>query len=145
MSPYCTNCGSEVEDSWNACPNCGKTLKEAEIPQLQPQQQPQAPVQPQVIQTQPYHRTYSSSWNNNYGSAALIIGIIGLFCGISYAGLVLGIAAIILGGLGISRDENNALAMIGIVLGILDFVCFLFFYFWLSSLFNWLSWFENFW
>ncbi len=142
MSPYCTNCGSEVEELWNACPNCGKILKETEIPQSQPLQQPQITRLPQTIQTRPYQRPFSSSGDNNYGIAAVISALIGIFCGAFYIAPVLGIAAIILGGLGIGRDENNAIAMIGIVLGIFDFVCFLLFYFLFFQWFNWFNWFN---
>ncbi|MFW9998661.1 MAG: zinc-ribbon domain-containing protein [Candidatus Hodarchaeota archaeon] len=142
MSPYCTNCGTELEESWNACPNCGKTLKQEQISQSLPQQQPYIPTQPQAVQVQPYHRTYRPSGSNTYGIAALICGLIGLVLSFTYGAPVLGLAAIVLGGLGISRDDNNAMAMIGVILGIVDFVFFLLFYFLFFSIFNWFNWFN---
>ena len=142
MSPYCTNCGTELEESWNACPNCGKKLKEEEISHSLPQQQPYIPTQPPSVQVQPYQRAYKPTLANPYGIAALICGLLCLIFGISYASPILGIAAIILGGFGISRDENNAMAMIGVILGILDFVFFLLFYLLFFSWFNWFNWFD---
>ena len=56
MSPFCINCGSEIEDSWNACPNCGKVLKEKTI--NQPQPSPRVQMQPQPQQVQPYQQQY---------------------------------------------------------------------------------------
>lgn len=136
MSPYCTNCGTEIEESWKVCPYCGKILKEQETQQTRPQQ-PQISQQ-QPYQTQPYQKVYHPS-SNNYGIAALICGIIGIPLGFFLVGPVLGIVAIIMGGLGISRDDNNAMAVVGIVLGIIDCVLTLVFFFLLFSLFAWFS------
>ncbi len=134
---YCTNCGSEIEDSWNACPNCGKVLRETKAPQQQaaPRIQPPPP--------QPYQRSYSSGGGNIYGTVALVCGLIGLFGVVLYFGIVLGIVAIALGGIGLSRDNNNAMAIIGLILGIIDFVCCIAFYFLifsLLSLFSFVFW-----
>ena len=148
MSPFCIECGKEVEESWNACPSCGKILKEVNVPQPQPQPvaQPQPQPQPQpVAQPQPqpqpyptrlYQRTYSTGGQNSYGTAALVCGIIGLFCG----GILFGIIAIVLGGLGLGRDDNTGMAVIGLVLGLIDFVCFFIMMFWVLS---WFTWFPN--
>ena len=144
MSPYCTNCGNEVEESWNICPNCGKVLKEQEVPHRQPQQQQvqqQVPQQPQPYRVQPYQRKYTGT-GNSYGTAALICGLLGIIFGIFYVGPVLGIIAIIMGGIGISRDDNTAMAAIGLVLGILDFVFFFVFF---LFLFSWLNWMWHWW
>jgi len=138
MSPYCTYCGNEVEESWNVCPNCGKVLKEQVIPQTQPQQQPQMHPQSRPYQVQPYQRVYGPSGGNNYGIAALICGILGIPLGIIFVGPVLGIIAIIMGGIGISKDDNAAIAVIGLVFGILDFVFFFIFFFWFFIWFSWL-------
>ena len=134
MSPYCTSCGSEVEASWNACPNCGKVLRETETPQPQPQIAPQPRPQPppQPYQVQPYRQPYGPPKPTQYGTAALICGLIGICCG-----LFLAIPAIILGALGLKRDENTSMASIGIVLGVIDIIC------WILSLvllFAWTDW-----
>ena len=125
MSPYCTNCGSEVEPSWNTCPNCGKTLRETETPQpetqIAPQPQYQTQPPPQPYQVQPYRQTYGPAKTNQYGTAALICGIIGCCC----FGMVLGPVAIVLGALGTKRDANTSMASAGIVLGIIAFACWI--------------------
>jgi len=140
MSPYCTSCGSELEESWNACPNCGRILRESQVPQQQSISQAQSqPLRaPQPYRVQPYQRSYSSGNGNIYGIVSLVCGLIGLFGAILYFGIVLGIVAIAMGGIGLSRDDNNSMAVIGLILGIIDFVCcfvvsFLFF--------TWLAWF----
>ncbi len=138
--PYCTNCGSEIEDTWNICPNCGKDLKELQAPQQQTislvQQQPQQTPQP--YQAQPFQKTYSSSRGNIFGAVALICGLIGLISAFLYFGIVLGIIAIVLGGIGLGRDDNNGMAVIGIIFGIIDIVLFVLVY---LIIFSWLSWF----
>ncbi len=147
MSPYCINCGKEVEESWNSCPNCGKALKESRVAQTQSIQQP--PTQPQSHQYQrpQSQRTYGSGGSNNFGIAALICGLIGplfgfFILGTIYLGIVFSILTIILGAIGIARDENNILAIIGLLIGIADFLCCLIFYF---LIFSWFSWFSVFW
>ncbi|UCC19755.1 MAG: zinc-ribbon domain-containing protein [Promethearchaeota archaeon] len=135
MSPYCTNCGNEVEDSWNICPNCGKTLKERQAPLVQPQQQIRQQSQP--YQTTTYQRSFTRV-GNSYGTTALICGLLGIFFGIFYIAIFLGIIAMIMGGIGVGRDENPSLATIGLVLGIIDFVLFIIFFFFLFSWWNWM-------
>ncbi|KKK44663.1 hypothetical protein LCGC14_1100730 [marine sediment metagenome] len=131
--PYCINCGQEIQESYNACPNCGKVLKEVIAPQPTPQSypQPQAP-----IQVHPYQRSYSNRGGNTYGIVALILGLVGLVGGIYNFGIVLGIAAVAMGGIGLNRDDNNGMAIAGLILGILDIVLFVFFTFLLFSLWN---------
>jgi len=140
MSPYCTSCGSELEDSWNVCPNCGRELRETQVHQQQPIPQAQLQPQhsPQPYQVQPYQQSYSSGSGNIYGIIALVCGLIGLFGAIVYFGIVLGIVAIAMGGIGLTRDDNNSMAVIGLILGIVDIVCcFLVFF----LIFTMLSWF----
>jgi len=45
--------------------------------------------------------------------------------------------AIIMGGLGLNRDENSSMAIIGLVLGVIDFACFFIAWFWIFSWFAW--------
>lgn len=135
MSPYCTNCGKEVEESWNVCPDCGIVLRERVIQQAQSQQPVQ--MQPQHYQAQPSQHVYSPK-GNTYGTAALICGVLGIVFGIFYVGPVLGIIAIIIAGIGISRDDNAAIAIIGLFFGILDFIFFFIFFFWFFIWLNWL-------
>jgi len=57
---------------------------------------------------------------------------------VAYFGVVLGIVAISMGGIGLNRDDNNSMAVVGLILGIIDLVCcFLFFF----LTFSWLVFF----
>ena len=136
MSPYCINCGSEIEETWNACPNCGKVLRETRIPQQPAMPQPQQAPQPH--QVQPYQRVYSSGGGNTYGIVALVCGLIGLLGALYFLGIVLGIVAMVMGGIGLSRDDNNSMAVIGLILGIIDFVCCILYFFIIFSILSWL-------
>ena len=149
MSPYCTYCGTELEESWNVCPNCGKKLKETEVHPYQIQSQPTL-VQPinqgvtnpyRQPQTQQYQKLYRTRTGYNYGGASIICGIFGLIFGIFFMGVFLGILAMILGGIGISRDESAAMGAIGIVLGIFNLIVFFFFWFIFWLPWNWFPWF----
>ena len=53
---------------------------------------------------------------NRYGTIATILGLIGLCIPL---GLILGPLAIIFGRIGIKKDEENAVAIIGFILGII--------------------------
>ncbi|UCD02033.1 MAG: zinc-ribbon domain-containing protein [Promethearchaeota archaeon] len=148
MSPFCTYCGTEVEDSWNLCPNCGKKLRETEIPQnqvqprLNPYQQTQQTFRNPYQQppVQPYQKIYKAGIGYSYGIASLICGILGIVLGFFFIGFILGIPAIILGSLGISRDENSALGAIGLVLGVIDFIFGFVFFFFLWFPWFWFPW-----
>jgi len=135
MSPYCTKCGNEVEESWRVCPNCGKNLKESDVPQPQPSLSPQIQTRisptPQPYQTQPYQQQYRPVKPTQYGTPALVCGLIGCCCGF------LGIPAIILGALGLSRDENTSSASIGLILGLINTVC------WILGIILLFTWFPN--
>ena len=129
MAKYCTNCGTELDPTWKACPNCGATLEEGQ-PQIPPLSQPSTSVSPPSY-APTYARTYSAGGGTNYGVAALICGIIGL----CFFGIVLGIVAIILGTMGMKRDANTSAATAGLILGILAFACNLIGLFLLASYF----------
>ena len=123
--PFCIECGEKLEDSWNVCPKCGKEVRGKEAPMSQPVAQPQ-PKPPQ-------YQSYSMAGQSTYGAVALVCGIIGLFCG----GVIFGIIAIVMGGLGLNRDENSSMATIGLVIGIIDIACFFIGLFWIFSWFSW--------
>jgi len=56
---------------------------------------------------------------NSYGTAALVCGIVGFF----FAGIILGVLAIIFGGVSLNRQEKNkGLGVTGLVLGIIDVI-----------------------
>ena len=111
MAKFCANCGSEIEDSWNTCPNCGTNIKA-------PQMGGEPRLTPTPSQTPGYGQRPNS---NGYGIGALVLSIIGLFCLI--AGSIIGPIAIILGAVGISKDDNNRMAIAGLIIGIFDLCC----------------------
>ena len=115
MANFCSNCGTKVEETWNACPKCGTALGSGVNLQSTPQ----------------YHTaTYTqaaqkpSSWKKHKHSAlALIFANIGLF-GILFTGfgIIFGILAIAFGIKGIRRDEDRVMAILGMVVGAIDLI-----------------------
>ncbi len=128
MPRFCPNCGNEVDPSWRVCQKCGNTL-ELEAPS-QPAPQPYiapgappygAPQQsPMGAQQYPTYQKYPSAKPNQRGTTALICGVIGIFC----CSICLGPLAIYFGNKGLKEDQNKSMAQIGLVLGIIDIVCF---------------------
>ncbi len=65
--------------------------------------------------------------SNTYGIISLIFGIVGLCCGwiIPFGGFIFPAVAVICGIIGIMKDDSNGMAIAGLVLGIISFVCVL--------------------
>lgn len=65
--------------------------------------------------------------SNTNGIISLIFGIIGLCCGwlipIPYIGWLFPIVAIVFGIIGIMKDDSHGMAIAGLILGIISFVC----------------------
>ncbi len=125
MTSYCMNCGREIEESWTACPDCGKILKETRVPQAQPTIQPS----PRPYQVQPYQRAFRAGEGSGFGVVSLICGIIGLLGTLAYGPVlgnlpVLRFLAVIFGSIGIKRDDNTSMAVIGLILGIIGLALF---------------------
>ena len=115
MANFCSNCGTEVDQSWNSCPKCGTALGGGIISQPTAQDY-----------TQPYTQAAQqpSGWKSHKHSAlALIFANIGLF-GVLFTGvgIIFGILAIVFGITGIRRDEDRFMAIIGIVVGVIDII-----------------------
>ena len=148
MSPFCTNCGRDLEESWKICPDCGKILGEGTVPQTHPTTQPQIQLTsqptPQPHRVQPYQYKYAKvAGENKFGTASLVCGILGLVLGFTFTLRILGfpilrVVAVVLGGVGISRDDNKSMAIAGLVLGIIGLV--IFFIGSVPGLFNWYYW-----
>lgn len=56
--------------------------------------------------------------SNTHGALATVFGVCGLCC----FGIIFGPIAIIIGLLGLSRDDSKALSTVGIILGICDII-----------------------
>ena len=112
MTPFCPNpdCGAVIEEDWNRCPECELDLNAQQLDEnsqytLLPPKKPQLP-------TYTYKAPTKSS--NRFGTLSLIVAIIGCFC-FAY---VFGPIAMILGGIGISKDDSPSKAKAGLIFGI---------------------------
>jgi len=115
MANFCSNCGTKVDPSWNACPKCGTAL----VGRGTSQPSPQYYTKPytQAVQ-QPYGKK-----SHKHSALALIFGNIGLFGGVIIGvGIIFGILAIVYGFIGLRRDEDKVMAIIGIILGAIDII-----------------------
>ena len=117
MANYCSNCGSEIQPSWKACPTCGKALGVSGQTQLQPQPSTTPPPQPYRPRFMPGR---IMGGMNAYGNISVLFGILGFLCGGFF---IFGAIAIILGGIGIGKDDNPTNAIGGLILGIINIVC----------------------
>ena len=110
---FCPNCGTKVGPDWKNCPNCGHKL-ERETSPVSSEGYLKAPVAapPEILKT--FHPESSeSSKSSGFGIAAIIIGLIGCCC-FPCAGVL----AIILAIIGLTADDEKALAAIGLIIGI---------------------------
>ncbi|TFG04165.1 MAG: zinc-ribbon domain-containing protein [Promethearchaeota archaeon] len=114
MTNYCPNCGTRVEPTWNACPNCGSVLEKDMI-------QESRPLPTEQPYSQQYQQPVVRKVKTTNGTISLIFGIIGLVT--CCFGLIFGIIAIYYGNKGLKEDDDKTLSQIGLILGIIDFVC----------------------
>jgi hypothetical protein len=139
---YCPECGKEVEDNWEHCPNCGFNLykyndRSSDASESSySQYDPNTPVsyysqstnsfkttsseyEPNKPPTHYRSPTHQRSDTNTFGIISIIFAIIGCFI----CGIPLGILAIIIGIVGTRQDHTGGTATFGIVLGVIDFCC----------------------
>ena len=125
MSPFCANCGANIEITWNNCPECGGLIKDQLIPEpgqtlYQSTAAPISRPSPQQVQQRPVqYGARPGTGTNGYGIVALICALVGL-CFLSY---IFGPIAIIIGAMGRTKDDSPGLATAGLVLGIFDLCC----------------------
>ena len=97
--PFCTKCGSQVNDQVAFCPNCGasmtpdaNTYQQPQQPQQTYQQPQQTYQQPQQAYQQPMMYVKPKIPGRGYGISSMVLGIIGLvysfYCIIAVAGAV---------------------------------------------------------
>ena len=115
MANFCSNCGTKVDPTWNACPKCGTALVGGVNLKSTTENH-----------TLSYSHTAKkpSSWKKHKHSAlALIFANVGLF-GVLFTGvgIIFGILAIAFGVIGIRRDEDRSMAVLGIIVGIIDLI-----------------------
>jgi len=137
---YCASCGKQLEESWNACPNCGSIISESTS-------QEKSNINPfQMRGENPYKKEIAENVRNSnkiaqidiIGGLAIFFGILSLFFGFvigllvgQFVGIILeivfGILAMIFGGIAISKGEVNYMGLSGLILGGINLI--LFFYF----------------
>ena len=129
--PYCPQCGTKIEEEWNACPNCGYNLKQEFNSIRASDQKIDQSYNTGLGSTQqqtnyPPLRTYSAGQSNMYGIIALIFGLLGLCCILGSFNFIFGVVAIIFGAIGMNKDDKPQMAKIGLALGIIVLVCGIF-------------------
>jgi uncharacterized membrane protein YvbJ len=118
MLNFCPNCGTKIEEGWNACPYCGHNILSEQ--ESQPLQQPTLHVSPNSQQSpQPTTIIYPPKENKTNGIVALIFAFLGLFL----LPIIGSIIAIIFGSIGRNKDDSTEMATAGLVLGIVGLIC----------------------
>lgn len=95
---FCPNCGTQNPDGANCCMKCGTQFVAAPVYA--------APAQTPAPATVP---------GKGLGIASLVCGIVSFFC----FGVILGILAVVFGGVAKSKGYKGGMATAGIVLGII--------------------------
>lgn len=115
MTPFCPNpdCGAVIEENWNRCPECELDLNAQQLDE-KPQYTLLPPKNPQPPTYTYKAKSFQMPSSNGFGTLSLVLAIIGFFC-FAY---VFGPIAMILGGIGISKDDSPSKAKAGLVFGI---------------------------
>ncbi len=121
---FCGNCGSQIPDGSNVCPNCGAAQAQNAAPQNA------APVYQAPVYQTPVGAGVPNNSNTNAtiatlcGVLSIVLAIIGgIMFGVIGAGIavVLGIVAIVMG-INAKKQTNGAKGSAGFVCGILGLV-----------------------
>ncbi len=117
--PFCANCGTETESSWRVCSNCGSQLETENT--INSSHQGSSSPSPTLQYSQPTYQSQQQGYflkSGNYGTPALILGILGLIGPIFFRLILLVCpVALVFGILGLIKDENKAKSVIGMILG----------------------------
>ncbi|RPI36854.1 MAG: zinc-ribbon domain-containing protein [Methanoregulaceae archaeon] len=148
---FCGECGTQNPDTNQFCKNCGKPLRKTQqAPAAQPSAVPARPVAaqpsaqpayypPQPAVVLPQGAVAGAPAKPPLKKGMLVLGIIGILVGIGswfrYPYL-LGILAIILGGIVIAKTENRkgAVFIIGVIAVLIGLACIIFDMFYLLIL-----------
>ena len=122
MTPFCPNpeCEAEIEENWNRCPECEFDLNAQQLDEKSQQsdENTQYTLLPPKSSQPPTYTYKAKSFqmprSNGFGTISVVLAIIGCFC-FAY---VFGPIAMILGCIGISKDDRPSRAKAGLVFGI---------------------------
>jgi hypothetical protein len=109
---FCTKCGAQNADNAQFCESCGGKL---ESQQPINAQQTVVNEQPIVNQQQNQTQGQQNTAGKGLGIASLVCGIVSFFC----FGLILGILAVVFGGIAKGKGYKGGMATAGIVLGVI--------------------------
>jgi hypothetical protein len=108
----CPKCQKTISIQARFCPYCQGRIPRVEVSE-EPPNVSVASSRPQLV-SQP-----ASEPGNAFGILSSVTGFIGIFI---FGGL-LGAVAIILGILGLRQKQNDALSIIGIIIGSIEVIC----------------------
>ncbi|MDY3275593.1 MAG: zinc-ribbon domain-containing protein [Agathobacter sp.] len=129
----CQKCGKQINDDYKMCPYCGTPVHRAvNTGQFQQNQQnngynfrnPQMPQSGSYNYGNRIQYTNHTKKNNTIGILALIFGIVGLLLSCIFIGIVPAIAGIVLGIVGISKNNGKGMCVAGLICGIIGILVF---------------------
>lgn len=101
---FCKNCGTQLDDNYKVCPNCGQPVV------AQPAQQEAAPVAVEEPK---------GPWKV-FAILGLVFGIVGLVLSwASFGGLIISVVALVFSILGLKSKAKHGMAVAGLVLSII--------------------------
>lgn len=143
MSKFCMNCGNEIEDGTKFCMNCGAKVDDAEEQvtetpvanddpfNMGPVPTPQDAPQPNFSQNEYYDAQNADGNVNVVNKPSMGLAIASMICGIlsilcccfSYFGIVLAIAALVMGIISVAQHKGGkGMAVAGIVCGAIGLI-----------------------
>ena len=129
---YCPKCGSKLEENSIICPSCGielepedrlVSLDQSPPPRYNVRSDPPETYQaPRYAPPPPVYRPHVPDKNisSEYGIAGTVLGLISLIP--LFTGIIFGILAMSLGGMGRERDESPGASIVAITLGLIGFL-----------------------
>lgn len=122
---YCQKCGAQNADNAQFCVGCGTPFA---------QQQPNGASQQQYMyqQQQQSNGNVPAQPGKGLAIASMVCGIVSFFC----FGVILGILALIFGGIAKSKGYKGGMATAGVVLGVIGLAIYVLgLIFWSEALF----------
>lgn len=141
MEKFCKNCGAQMNESERFCPNCGTDTmaggtpdQNMQQPNMNYNQQPNMNYngQPNMNYNQQPNMNYNGGVQGKYNPFA-IASFVCSMVGIIFAGLIMGVLAVIFAAVAKNRAKTNpdekgkGLATAGLVIGIIEIIVMIWF------------------